>query len=92
MDIFIFSISKWHLPHAIVHGAVAVEPDEPVGFGDVVEVGLLLISKEEVWQPQSVGEPGVKGQHRLVRQVPIIQACIVPHLTHEDGNNVVLDK
>ena len=43
------------LPYAVEHVPVGKDPNVNVGYQDVVEASLLLVSEEGVWHPNFFG-------------------------------------
>lgn len=77
------------LPDAVEDVPVLKDPQQLVISGDLVEVGALLVSKEQVRFPDGVQHGGVQVE-RVVRVLLICQARIVPLLPEEHVQAVVL--
>lgn len=78
-----------HSPYAVEHVAVFRDAQQLVVGGDLVEVGPLLVGKEQVGFPDGVQHGGVEVQ-RVVGVLAVGQPRVVPLLSQEDVHSVVL--
>lgn len=77
-------------PDAVQDVPVLKDPQQLVVGGDLVEVGTLLVSEEQVGLPDGVQHGGVQIE-RVVRVLLIRQARVVPLLPEEHVQAVVLE-
>lgn len=78
-----------HLPYGVQNISILKYPQQFIVCSDFMEVGSFLIGKEQIWFPYRVQHRGVQVQ-RVIRVLRISQPGIVPLLTEEDVDTVVL--
>ncbi len=78
-----------YLPYAVEHVAVFRDAKQLVVGGDLVEVGPLLVGKEQIRFPDGVQHRRVEVQ-RVVGVLAVGQPRVVPLLSQEDVHSVVL--
>lgn len=76
-------------PDAVQHVSVPGDPQQFVVCGDLVEVGPLLVGKEQVRFPDGVQHGWVQVQ-RVIWVFVVGQPGVIPLLSQEDVDPVVL--
>lgn len=79
----------WNLPDAVEDIPVPGDPQQLVVCGDLVEVGPLLVSKEQVRFPDGIQHGRVQVQ-RVIRVFVVGQPGVIPLLPQEDVDPIVL--
>lgn len=79
----------WNSPDAVEDVAVAGDSQQFVVRGDLVEVGSLLIGKEQVRLPDGIQHGRIEVQ-RIIRVFIVGQTGVIPLLPQEDVDPVVL--
>lgn len=79
----------WNLPDAVEDIPVPGDPQQLVVCGDLVEVGPLLVSKEQVRFPDGIQHRWVQVQ-RVIRVFVVGQPGVIPLLPQEDVDPIVL--
>lgn len=77
------------IPNAIQHTPISENAQELVVCSDLMEVGSLLIGKEQVWLPDGVQHGGVQIK-RVIGVFPISQAGVIPVLPQKDIDPIIL--
>lgn len=83
--------AKGSLPDTVKHFAILWNPKQFVVGGDVMEVGTLLIGKEQVWFPNGVQHRWVQVQG-IIRILAICQPWVIPLLSQKNVHSVILQK
>lgn len=77
------------IPNAIQHTPISENAQKLVVCSDLVEVGSLLIGKEQIWLPDGVQHGGVQIK-RVIGVFPISQAGVIPVLLQKDIDPIIL--
>lgn len=85
------SCKRTSLPHADEDVPVPENEEEDVLLGHVMEVGALLVGKEQVGLPQTLEHLGVDGEGVGLEVLWQLQPRVVPALPQEDVDSVILE-
>lgn len=82
---------KGSLPDTVKHFAIFWNPKQFVVSGNIVEIGTLLIGKEQIWFPNGIQHRWIQVQG-IIRVLAICQTWIIPLLSQKNVHSVILQK
>lgn len=83
------SLRTVHLPEHVEDLSVGVDPDEDVGHGDELELGVLGVGEVDLGLPDGLDEVGVVEVERLL-DVVVVEPLVHPRLPQVQVHLVVL--
>lgn len=83
--------AKGGSPDTVEHFAILWNSKQFVVSGDIVEIGTLLVGKEQIWFPNGVQHRWVQVQG-IIRVFAVCQPWVIPLLSQKNVHSVILQE